>query len=200
MRAAGCPAGRAGLMRRQRRGGRRAVPPAARRRRWRGGRCGAAGRRRREPPLAAGWRGCGGRAFQHRDQVTGVDLVAQLDLEFLDHAGRGRRNLHRGLVGLDGEQRLLDLDRVARLDQQLDDGHVLEVADVRHPHFDRAGCAAGAAARGRRLELQPWAFEPSPCAGEGWGGGEPACARGRGCRWCFQAPPGRTLPSPCRRA
>jgi hypothetical protein len=33
---------------------------------------------------------------------------------------------------------LLQLDGVAGLDQQLDDGHVLEVADVGHAHFDRA--------------------------------------------------------------
>ncbi len=46
-------------------------------------------------------------------------------------------NLHRRLVALDGDQALLGLDRVARLDQQLDDRHVLEVADVGHLDFDQ---------------------------------------------------------------
>jgi hypothetical protein len=43
------------------------------------------------------------------------DLVAQLDLEFLDHAGVAGRNLHGGLVGLHGDQALLGLDGVATL-------------------------------------------------------------------------------------
>ena len=87
------------------------------------------------PAPARQRRRCRGRpaaAFDHRDQVADVDLVAQLDLELLEHAGRGRRNLHRRLVGLDGDQRLLGLDRVARLDQHLDHRDILEVADVGH--------------------------------------------------------------------
>ncbi len=46
-------------------------------------------------------------AFQHSQQVTDVDRVAHLDLELFQHAGVARRNLHRGLVGLDRDQALL---------------------------------------------------------------------------------------------
>ena len=50
-------------------------------------------------------------------------------------AGR-RRHLHGRLVGFQREQRILGVDRVARLDQDLDDRNVLEVADVGHVHLD----------------------------------------------------------------
>src|SRR5690606_29884054 len=39
-------------------------------------------------------------------------------------------NFHRSLVGLDGDQALFGLDRVAGFDQQLDHRHFVEVADV----------------------------------------------------------------------
>jgi hypothetical protein len=55
------------------------------------------------------------------------DLVADLDLELLDHARMARRDFHAGLVRLDRDQRLVDLDGVARLDQQFDDGHVRRI-------------------------------------------------------------------------
>jgi hypothetical protein len=95
------------------------------------------------------------RAFEHRDQVADIDLVADLDLELLQHAGRRRRNLHRRLVRLDRDQRLLGLDRVADLDEQLDDRDVLEVADVGHRMSTgtpsaRACFAQGCGSRGRR--------------------------------------------------
>jgi hypothetical protein len=47
------------------------------------------------------------------------------------------RDLHRGLVGFDGDERLLRLDGVAGLDQQFDDRDFLEVADVGDLHFDQ---------------------------------------------------------------
>ena len=91
-------------------------------------------------------------AFQNRQQVANVDFVTELDLEFLDHTRGARRDFHRGLVGLHGDQALLDLDGVAHLDHDLDHGHVLEVTNVGHAHLDRAarrtagaGAAAGAA-------------------------------------------------------
>jgi hypothetical protein len=39
-------------------------------------------------------------------------------------------DLHRGLVGLHGDQRLLDLDGVAHLDQHFDHADFVEIADV----------------------------------------------------------------------
>jgi len=66
-----------------------------------------------------------------------VDLVAQGDLEVLDHAGVRAGDLHRGLVALDGEQALLGLDGVTRLDQQFDDRDVLEIPDVGDLHFNQ---------------------------------------------------------------
>jgi hypothetical protein len=56
-------------------------------------------------------------------------------------------DFHRGLVGLHGEQRLLGGHGVAHLDQHLDHGHVLEVADIGDLQVHGGGCA-GAAARG----------------------------------------------------
>jgi len=47
------------------------------------------------------------------------------------------RNLHRRLVALHRHQRLIDLHRVAGLDQQLDHCHVLEVPDVGNLDFDQ---------------------------------------------------------------
>ena len=55
---------------------------------------------------------------------------------FVDHAGRGRRHVHGRLLGLERDERRVDRDRVARLHQHVDDGDVLEVAQVGHAHFD----------------------------------------------------------------
>ena len=58
-----------------------------------------------------------------------------------------RRHIHRGFVGFERDERLLRLDRVARLDHDLDDRHVLEIADVGNADFGDAGrCAASALA------------------------------------------------------
>jgi hypothetical protein len=40
------------------------------------------------------------------------------------------RDFHGGFVALHGDEALLDLDRVAGFDQQLDHGHFVEVANV----------------------------------------------------------------------
>ena len=75
--------------------------------------------------------------------------IADLCLEVLHHAPERRRHFHRGLVGFEGDQRLLRLDRVAGLDHDLDDRHVLEVADVRHPNLrDPRRCAGRRRRRG----------------------------------------------------
>ena len=44
---------------------------------------------------------------------------------------RGRRDLHRRLVGLEHDQRVLDRDLVADGDEDLDDGYLVEIPDVR---------------------------------------------------------------------
>ena len=71
-----------------------------------------------------------------RNEAAFGDLVADLDRQFGDHAVGRARDVDRGLVGLKGEQGVFGLDRVADLDQHVDDRDVLEVADVRHFDFD----------------------------------------------------------------
>jgi hypothetical protein len=77
-------------------------------------------------------------------QVAHVDLVAQLDLQLLEHPAAGEgisiEALSDSTVNSD-----CSTDGVAHLDQQLDHGHVLEVADIGHAHLDgallqRSGC------------------------------------------------------------
>ena len=82
------------------------------------------------------------RRLDHQDHRAFADLVVDLDLELLDHAGMRRRDLHRGLVGLDHDQPGVDRDRLAGLDHHLDDRDVLEVADVRDLDFHELAMAA----------------------------------------------------------
>ncbi len=96
-------------------------------------------------------------------QVAHVHGVTDLDLEFLEHASGGRRDLHRGFVGFDGEERLLQRHGVTGLDQQLDHGHVLEVANVGHAHFH--GACGGWRRRGGRRGCR--CSEPRAAAGRG---------------------------------
>jgi hypothetical protein len=56
--------------------------------------------------------------------------IADRDLDGPDGAGTRRRDLHAGLVAFQGDQRRLFDHRVARRDQDLDDFHVFEIADV----------------------------------------------------------------------
>ena len=65
-----------------------------------------------------------------------------LTLHLADRPGERRRHVHRRLVGLEREQRVVDRHRVAGRDEDLDDRDVLEVADVRN--FDRDGVGRGA--------------------------------------------------------
>ncbi len=127
-----------------------------------GGRLGYRGRRSR--------RGTSADCHQRQQHALG-HLVADLNLEFADHAGHRRGNVHGRLVRLQRHQRILGLDRVADLDQQFDDGHVLEVANVGHAHFDRrrrsgsgcrccrrACCGRRSGGRCRRRSLRGPAF------------------------------------------
>ena len=92
----------------------------------------------------SGRRGGGCRALRARNDVEGEDdgafgdFVAELHFQLFHHAGMRRGNFHRGFVGLDSDQRLLGRDGVARLDQQLDDGHFTEIPNV--GDFDFYGC------------------------------------------------------------
>ena len=79
-----------------------------------------------------------GRSFQNRQQVANVDGVTHFDFEFFEHAGVGRWDFHRGFVGLDGDQGLLDLDGVTGFDKDFDHRHIFEIADVGDMNFNRA--------------------------------------------------------------
>ena len=83
-------------------------------------------------------RGRGRRAFslQRQNHRTLVDGVTDLQLQLLHHPGVRRRDFHRRLVTLDRDEALLWLDGIARLDEQFDDSHVLEVTDVWHLNVD----------------------------------------------------------------
>ena len=80
------------------------------------------------------------------DQHAHRDFVADLGHHIGDRAGDRRGHVHRRLVRFERHQRLVDLDRVARLHQHLDDRHILEVADVGDVHIDfrhrRISCAS----------------------------------------------------------
>ncbi|MNZ73982.1 hypothetical protein D3C78_924160 [compost metagenome] len=58
--------------------------------------------------------------FQFEDFVAFLQLVAELDLDALDHPGLRAGDFHAGLVRLQGQQALIGLDLVADLDQQFD--------------------------------------------------------------------------------
>ena len=101
------------------------------------GRCRAARQRRPRCRLRRRRSGSGFGSLQQHDQRALGHLVADLELQFLHHAGRRRRNFHRRLVRFHGDERGLFLHRVARFDQDLDDIDILEVADVRDFDLDR---------------------------------------------------------------
>ena len=97
--------------------------------------------------FSGGRRGCGSSSrriggaagfLEQQHQRTHGDLVADIDLDLFDDAGMARWNLHARLVRFDGQQRLVDLDRIARLDHQFDDFDFLEVADIGDFDFHNA--------------------------------------------------------------
>src|SRR6185312_2485849 len=65
------------------------------------------------------------------------NLVAHLELHFLDHAGSAGGNLHGRLVRLQRDQALLLRHRVAGFHQYLDHRHVVVAADVGDLDLDR---------------------------------------------------------------
>ncbi len=64
-----------------------------------------------------------------------ADLVADLDADLADHPILGRRHVHRRLVAFKREDRLFLADAFSGRDLDLDDRHVLEVADIGKPDF-----------------------------------------------------------------
>jgi hypothetical protein len=80
---------------------------------------------------------CG--AVEHEQQRALGHGVPHADLELADHAGKRRRHVHRRLVGLERDERILGRDLIPGLDQHLDDRHVGEVPDV--GDLDLAGLA-----------------------------------------------------------
>ena len=97
------------------------------RRSSRGGRCSSCGRCSR----GLGSSFAGGR-FDDGNLGALGDLVTQLDLHLNDAAGLGGGDLHGSLVGLHGDEALLDSHDITGLDQHLDDLDIAEVADVGH--------------------------------------------------------------------
>ena len=153
----------------------RPAPPACRGRRRGTPRCSRRARRPAPAPrhgsrpcrprrawASAPGRAAGGRAAAAgcgRLGLAGLELRIRLPSETLSPTltltsatvpRRGRRHVHGRLVGLQRDQRVLGLDRVALRDVDLDDRHVLEVADVRDLDLDRL-VGAGTRAVARRL-------------------------------------------------
>ncbi len=80
---------------------------------------------------AAGFAQRGGRcALDRRQQRALAHLVADLDLDLADHAGFRRGHVERRLVAFERENHIFLGDGLAGLDVNLDDRHVLEVADI----------------------------------------------------------------------
>ena len=119
--------------------------------RRRGGGCAA-----QAPRLAAA--GCAGRAgaaagapaaSRTSTRLPSLTRSPDLHAHLADGARGGRRHVHRRLLRLERDERIVALHRVAGLHEHVDDGHVLELADGGHLHLDRP------AARRRRL-LRGW--------------------------------------------
>lgn len=74
--------------------------------------------------------------LEHQDHGSLAHLVIDLDPDLLHDAGVRRRDLHRRFVGFDNDQAGVDRNGLAGFHHHLDDGDVLEVADVRNLDFD----------------------------------------------------------------
>ncbi|MDT4847739.1 hypothetical protein FQZ97_818070 [compost metagenome] len=115
-----------------------------------GGRCCRSGRRRCRG-RGRSLRGCrcsGACLGLHgADHRALADLVAHLDLDLHYLAGDRRRHVHARLVGLQHDQGLFRLDRIAGLDQYLDHFHRVEIADIRHLDFDHTHICSSIRAR-----------------------------------------------------
>jgi hypothetical protein len=77
-------------------------------------------------------------AFDARDHAALRDLAALLRQHFRHRTRGRRRNVHRRLVGFERDERRVDVDFVADLDEHVDDGDVGEIAEVRNHEIDPA--------------------------------------------------------------
>ena len=93
----------------------------------------------------------GRRGLDERDQVALRHPRAPLHLQLAHRPGHRRRHLHRRLVGLERDQRALDGDAVAGLDQHLDDLDVSGTRRCRAPHFDELLAGHDAAPRAQTV-------------------------------------------------
>ena len=75
-----------------------------------------------------------------REQVALGDLVADLDADLADHTILGRGHVHARLVAFERQDRLVLADALPGRDEDFDDRHILEVADVGEPDFVRHAC------------------------------------------------------------
>ena len=60
-------------------------------------------------------------------------------MDLSDAPSGGCRHFHTGLVSLERDERVVRVDGVARLDMDLDDRHIFEVADIGHVYFGSSG-------------------------------------------------------------
>ncbi len=81
----------------------------------------------------------GDRHDERCDDVAGVHLVADLDVDRDDRARMGRRHVHRRFVGLERDQRFFNRYLIALLHQHLDDIDIGEVAEIGHHEIDLVG-------------------------------------------------------------
>ena len=89
--------------------------------------------------------------FDDGDHIALRQIVANLDLDLLDHTGHRRRHFHGGLVAFQRDQALVLLDRVADGDQHFDDRDTGVIADIRHQRLHRATAGGrGSSGRSRR--------------------------------------------------
>ncbi len=100
----------------------------------------------------------------HRDdQIAFGNLAALGDVHLLDLAHRRRRHIHGGLVGLERDERSVDFDGVAGLDQHINDGDVLEAPQVGHSHFRRTSHRCARLVRSSRDRGSPDRY-PAPAS------------------------------------
>jgi len=107
------------------------------------------------------------------DEVASADFVIQLDRNALNHTGGWRWNFHAGLVGFEGDQRLISLNGIAGLDQDFDDFGFARRTDIRDMNVLNGGSGRCSSCRGRSLGNR--------------GGGRLFSCSGSGSRsWCFR--------------
>ena len=73
--------------------------------------------------------------FENEDRTALADAIANLDEHFDDRAAFGRGHVERRLVAFERDERVFRRDRRTRLDVHLDDGNVLEVAEIGNANF-----------------------------------------------------------------